>query len=517
MHTVESVWIATHPIPRRPPLDRDEAADVCVVGAGIAGMTAAYLLAREGRRVVVVDDGTIGGGMTSRTTAHLQSAVDDRFHVLERTHGNEGARLIYESHAAAIDAIERIVADERIACEFRRLPGYLFAPPGDTSDEIEREYDAATRAGFADVEIVSRAPIPGLDSGRALRFPRQAQFHPLRYLDGLARAFERLGGRVACGSHAQEIEGGSTAYVRMRDGPVVFATSIVVTTNVTINDRLVLHTKQAPYMTYVVALELRGAIEPALFWDTRQHAEERGDGKAPYHYVRMAELGPLGDVLLVGGEDHKTGQAQDAEARYARLAEWARDRWPIVGAVRYRWSGQVMEPNDGLAYIGRNPADDDNVYVCTGDSGNGMTHGTIAGLLITDLIAGRANPWSSLYDPSRIKLRSAGEFAKENLNVAKQYVTGYASAGDVSDETEIVPGSGAILRRGLSKVAAYRDERGRLHEHSAVCTHLGCIVQWNASERTWDCPCHGSRFSCEGKVINGPANRDLEVAIQTVE
>jgi glycine/D-amino acid oxidase-like deaminating enzyme len=193
----------------------------------------------------------------------------------------------------------------------------------------------------------------------------------------------------------------------MRDGPVVFATSIVVTTNVPINDRVVLHTKQAPYMTYVVALELRDAIEPALLWDTRQRAEEPADGRSPYYYVRMAELGPIGDVLLVGGEDHKTGQAQDAEARYLRLTEWARDRWPIVGAVRYRWSGQVMEPNDGLAYIGRNPADDENVYVCSGDSGNGMTHGTIAGLLITDLITGRDNPWTSLYEPSRVKLKSS--------------------------------------------------------------------------------------------------------------
>src|SRR5688572_127450 len=339
MRKAESVWTATHEIARRPSLDRDEDADVCVIGAGIAGMSTAYVLAREGLRVVIVDDGAVGGGMTSRTTAHLQSAIDDRFHVLAKMHGHEGARLAYESHAAAVDAIERFVADERIACEFRRVDGYLFGPPGDRSDELERELDAAHKAGFSDAVMVSRAPLASFDTGRALRFPRQAQFHPLRYLDGLAQAFERYGGPLACGSHAAEVVGGSSAYVRMRDGPVVFAPSIVVTTNVPINDRLVVHTKQAPYMTYVVGLDLEGPAEYALFWDTRQRDEEPQSGEAPYHYARVVELGEHGNVLIVGGEDHKSGQADDAEARYERLERWARERWPMAGALRYRWGG----------------------------------------------------------------------------------------------------------------------------------------------------------------------------------
>ena len=517
MQAPESVWTATHAIARRPSLDQDEQADVCVVGAGIAGLTTAYLLARDGLRVVVVDDGAIGGGMTSRTTAHLASALDDRFESIEKMRGREAAHLARESHAAAIDAIEAIVAAEQIACEFRRLDGYLFAPPGDDGREIEREFEAARRAGFDDIAIVSNAPVPGVVTGPAIRFPRQGQFHPLRYLDGLAHAFERLGGRIACGSHVEHVEGGASAHARMRDGPVVFARSVVVATNVPINDRLVIHTKQAPYTTFVVALDLRKRIEPALFWDTRQRIDEPTGGDAAYHYVRVAELGVDGDLLVVGGEDHKTGHADDAERRYARLVEWARERWPCAGCVRYRWSGQVMEPIDALAFIGRNPADDDNVFVVTGDSGNGMTHGTIAGLLISDLIAGRDNRWVALYDPSRVTVKAARHFAKENLDVAAQYLRGYATGGEVSDESEIARGTGAILRRGLSKIAAYRDESGRLHERSAVCTHLGCIVQWNSGERTWDCPCHGSRFSCEGKVINGPANRDLEPATQTVE
>jgi Rieske Fe-S protein len=214
-------------------------------------------------------------------------------------------------------------------------------------------------------------------------------------------------------------------------------------------------------------------------------------------------------VLIVGGEDHKTGQADDADERFSRLEAWTRERFPQVQAFEFRWSGQVMEPVDSLALIGRNPLDSDNVYIATGDSGNGMTHGTIAGMLITDLIAGRANPWADLYDPSRKSLGAISEFARENLNVAAQYAD-VVTPGDVEDTGQIAPGKGAIVRRGLKKVAVYRDPDGALHERSAVCTHLGCIVRWNSLEKTWDCPCHGSRFQTDGHVVNGPANSRLE-------
>jgi len=213
------------------------------------------------------------------------------------------------------------------------------------------------------------------------------------------------------------------------------------------------------------------------------------------------------EVLIVGGEDHKTGQADDTDERFVRLEEWTRERFPKAGEVEFRWSGQVMEPVDGLAFIGRNPGDQ-NVYVATGDSGNGMTHGTIAGILITDLILGRDNEWATLYDPSRISLRGIPEFAKENLNAAAQF-TDYVTGGDVDNVRDIARGSGAVIRRGLKKVAVYRDTQGTLHEYSAVCPHLGCMVDWNSPEGTWDCPCHGSRFDSSGKVVNGPASSAL--------
>jgi glycine/D-amino acid oxidase-like deaminating enzyme/nitrite reductase/ring-hydroxylating ferredoxin subunit len=508
-----SCWIATFQPKSRPPLRADISVDVCVIGAGIAGLSVAYQLAKQGRTVAVLDDGPVSGGMSAFTTAHLVNALDDRYFTLERLHGEEGSRLAAASHTAAIDTIEATVNEEGIACDFRRVDGYLFEPPGGDPAIIERERDAVLRAGIDAVELVQRAPIDGFDTGLSLRFPRQGQFHPLKYLNGLVAAIEARGGRVFCDSHAASITGGKGACVKTREGSTVHAAALVVATNVPVNDRLAIHTKQAPYTTYVVGLAIdRGSVAPALYWDTRQSVDEPEDGSGAYHYVRLmaSDWGhPAQDVLIVGGEDHKTGQADDQEERFSRLVQWSRERWPAANRVLFRWSGQIMEPNDGVAFIGRNPMDHDNVYVVTGDSGNGMTHGTVAGLLITDLIQGRANPWHDLYDPGRITLRAAGEFAKENANVAVQYAKGYAGKDDVADVSTLLPGQGAVVRRGLKRAAIYVDEHGQQHALSAVCPHLGCVVAWNAVESTWDCPCHGSRFDCNGKVINGPANRDL--------
>ena len=491
-----SVWMDSAMLPLFPPLASDAEADVCIVGAGIAGLTTAYLLAKAGKSVIVLDDGSIVSGETERTTAHLVTALDDCYVELERLHGEKGAKLAAESHAAAIDQIERIVANEQIDCDFERLNGYLFVPPGANPELLDREMAAAQRAGLSDVEMVPRAPMASFDTGVALRFPQQAQFHPLKYLAKLAEAITRIGGRIRTGTHVSEIEGGDAVRVETSDGHTVRAAAIVVATNSPINNLLVIHTKQAAYRTFVIGAEVpAGSIQPGLYWDTAD----------PYHYVRLARSTSMDNqVLIVGGEDHKTGQADDAEARYDRLEQWARARFPMMGAIAFRWSGQVMEPVDGLAFIGRNPVDKPNVFIATGDSGNGMTHGTIAGILLTDLICGRENPWTSVYEPSRKTLGALGTFAKEGLNVAAQYAD-WVTPGDVTEDASVAPGSGAVIRRGLKKVAVYCDEMGGLHECSAMCPHLEGIVMWNHAERTWDCPCHGSRFDPFGKVLNGPA------------
>ena len=494
--------MATAALPKFPKLVKDERADVCIIGAGIAGLTSAYLLVRSGKSVVVVDDGPIVSGETERTTAHLVTALDDRYIELERLHGKQGAQLAATSHLAAIDTIERIVRDEKINCDFERLDGYLFNALGQTDDLLDRELEATRRAGLSDTEIVDRAPWASFNTGRALRFPRQAQFHPLKYLAALAQAIVRDGGRIFAETRASTINGGKDAHVDTSDGPKIMCSSIVVATNTPANDKLVIHTKQAAYRTYVIGIAVpAGTVPKALYWDT-------GD---PYHYVRLATPDytiTSHDILIVGGEDHKTGQADDAEARYDKLEAWTRERFPMANEVRFRWSGQVMESVDSLAFIGRNPMDHDNVYIITGDSGNGMTHGTIAGLLLTDLIHGRENPWTDLYSPARVTLGAMKNFASETANVAAQYAD-WMTAGDVEKDQLIPCGTGAIVRHGLAKVAIYRDSGGEFHECSAICPHLGAIVGWNHSEKTWDCPAHGSRFDCMGKVLNGPANNDL--------
>lgn len=504
-----SIWMATAAPPSEPKLAHDAKADVCVVGAGIAGMTTAYLLAREGKSVIVLDDGPVGRGQTERTTAHLASAIDDNYFEIERLHGERGARLAADSHMAAIDRIEEIAAKENIECDFERVDGYLFLARGDPLDLLDRELKAAHSAGLIDVERVERAPLEGFDTGPCLRFPRQGQFHPLKYLSGLASAIVRDGGHIFVPAHAAEITGGSPARVRTSDGFTVTVNAVVVATNTPVNDLIAIHTKQAAYLTYVIGARVPGgSIVKALYWDTSD----------PYHYVRLQRGTPnatdkedgggtADDILIVGGEDHKTGQGDNAD-RHARLEAWARERFPVMGDVQFRWSGQVMEPIDGLAFIGRNPLDKDNIFIVTGDSGMGMTHGTIAGILLTDLIIGRDNRWATLYDPSRKTLRGAKEYLKETANMASQYAD-WAMPGDVSTVDEIPPGTGAILRRGLTKAAVYRENDGHLYEMSAVCTHLGCIVAWNPAEKTWDCPCHGSRFDAHGQVLNGPANANL--------
>jgi glycine/D-amino acid oxidase-like deaminating enzyme/nitrite reductase/ring-hydroxylating ferredoxin subunit len=484
-------------MPETGPIPDDTVADVCVVGAGLAGLTTAYLLARAGKAVVVLDQGSIAAGETGRTTAHLSNEIDDSYQEIERLHGADGARMAAESHTAAIAAIEDIVRKERIACDFFRVDGYLFAAKAEQREWLDDELAAAQRAGLTGVEHVARAPLGSFDTGPALRFPQQAQFHPLKYIAGLAHAFKREGGRLYTGTHATSIAGGDPARVETVTGRVVRADTVVVATNTPINDLVAIHTKQAAYRTYAIGVLIRkGTIPLALFWDTED----------PYHYVRLQPHDDEHDVLIVGGEDHKTGQAEDMENRYARLLEWTRRRIPEIGPVAFEWSGQIMESIDGLAFIGRNPHDEPNVFIATGDSGMGMTHGTIAGLLLCDLILGRDNPWAGLYDPSRVRIGAAGEFAQENINAAAQYIDWLARGESVKN---IPPGCGAVVRDGLTKIAVYRDPDGGLHARSAVCPHLSCIVHWNPGEQSWDCPCHGSRFDPYGKVLNGPAMSDL--------
>jgi len=498
-----SLWMDSVSIPSYPALTDGADTEVCIIGAGIAGLTTAYLLAREGRQVIVIDDGQIGSGETSRTTAHLSNEIDDGYVEIARVHGSEGARIAAASHTAAIEFIEQFVRANNVDCGFTRVDGFLFLAEGDSTDVLDAELDAARLAGLV-VEKVARAPLASFDTGECLRFPDQARFHPLAYLAALAEAFVAAGGRIFCGTHVKNTEakdGRVTVSIEKPDVKVM-ANTLVVCTNSPIHDLYTMHTKQAPYRSYVVAAHVpRGTVTDALYWDTDD----------PYHYARLqpASKPDAHDLLIVGGEDHKTGQETDMQARFDHLERWTRERFPSVVDFPYHWSGQVLEPADMLAFIGRNPGDD-NVFICTGDSGMGMTHGTMAGKIITDLIMQRDNPWAMLYDPSRISINydALRTFVRENANVGVMYAD-WLRPRNGESPTELACGEGKVIRRKTHPVAIYRDDAGELHEMTAVCPHLKCIVHWNTLEKSWDCPCHGSRFDAYGKVFTGPAVSSL--------
>jgi glycine/D-amino acid oxidase-like deaminating enzyme/nitrite reductase/ring-hydroxylating ferredoxin subunit len=494
-----SLWMGTKVLEDAPVLDKAEKTDIVIVGSGIAGMSVAWELVRAGKDVVILDRGPIGMGMTSRTTAHLTAQCDDGFHQLIGRRGEAIAKAWYQSQATSIDRIEAHQEELEINCSFRRLEGYLFHAPGTDIQILEREYQA-TRAVGMQVFREQGVPFAGQDKTFSLRYPDQATFHPLKYLDGLAAAIRKAGARFYAETTVEKVEEDAKGVtVITGGGHAVTAKQAVIATNSPINDRYAIHTKQAPYRTYAMAFFLpRGALPDALYWDTLE----------AYHYVRLQPGRGDNDYLIVGGGDHKTGEADDADARFLALEAWMRNLLPSLGKEKYRWSGQIQDTLDYCGFIGLNPASK-RTYVSTGDSGQGMTHGSVAGLLISDLILKGESPWTEVYDPSRKPVKAASTFLSENLTVPKNFAE-YVAPGERGSWDELKPGEGAIVRRGLSKVAAYRDENGQLYLRSARCPHLGCHVHWNSFERCWDCPCHGSQFAPDGTALNGPAFSALE-------
>lgn len=499
-----SLWMGTAFIQRAEPLASNLDADVAVIGSGIAGLSIAYELARLRQTVIVLDRGPIGGGMTARTSAHLASQLDDFYYELIKMRGADEARLYFQSQAAALDRVEEIQSIESIDCDFRRLDGYLIPASRDDIATLEQEIEACHQVGFFGVAW-GEAPLAGGANGRCLRFPNQGRFHPLKYLDGLARCIRRDGGRLFAETAVVSVtEEGGEVVVRTEGGNIVRAKAAVVATNSPINDWIAVHTKQAPYRTYVIAGRIpRGSVADALYWDTLD----------PYHYVRIQPGDKDYDWLIVGGEDHKTGQANDQKERIARLREWARSHFPGMQHEEYSWSGQVLEPVDYAAYVGRNPGNE-NVYVVTGDSGEGLSNGVAGSLILRDLVVGRENAWASAYEPDRVSVKSVGDYVSENVTMAGNLAE-HVTSGELSSLDELKAGQGALVRRGTKKLAAYRDEQGTIHLRSATCTHAGCVVHWNPFEICWDCPCHGSHFSVDGQPLNAPAFKPLAEEPQT--
>lgn len=493
-----SLWTESALLPEFPALEQDLDTDVLVVGGGIAGVTAALVLARAGKQVALIEARRVGSGETGHTTAHLTEIIDTGYHALESKFGKEGAQLAAASSRAAIDRMEAFVDELAIECSFTRVPAYLFARNEQQRRELATELESLSRvvphAAWAEL-----FPLP-LEIAGAVRIERQARIHPLKYLAGLVRAFVAAGGTVFESTRLLDVADGSPCRVPT-PGSVITAKDVLVLTNSPVSSRFAFHTKIASYRTYALALRLRTAFPDALFWDM----------DSPYHYVRKQES-PLGSFVIVGGEDHKTGQREDSAASYEALGEWAATHFGPL-EIEARWSGQVVEPADGLPFIGKN-ADDEHVYTATGFSGNGMTFGTLAGLILADDLLGQKSPWAELYDSNRKKpLAQAREVLAENLNVASRMVTDRFAASAIEDVDDLPRGEACLVRAHGKVLAVYRDDAGQTHVRSAVCTHLGCIVRWNDAERSWDCPCHGSRFDVDGSILNGPATAPLDSAV----
>jgi glycine/D-amino acid oxidase-like deaminating enzyme/nitrite reductase/ring-hydroxylating ferredoxin subunit len=495
MPNYNSLWAEAAPAPPHPPLDGNVTADVVVVGGGITGVTAALLLARAGSRVAVVEARRIGKGETGRTTAHLTEALDTRYHVLISRFGRAGARLAAAAQREAIDRIAALCDELAIACDFRRLPGYLYAEQREQLAELHAEAEAARSLGLA-ATLEPGVPLPFPAAG-SLRWENQATLHPRIYLQALADAFVGAGGRIFEETQVVEIDEGEPCRV-ITDRGTVLARAVIVAAHVPISNRFLLHSKLAAYRTYALGVELPdGAGEGAtgLFWDMEE----------PYHYLRAQRVNGR-RYLVVGGEDHKVGEREDTEAGFFHLEEWVRRHFRReVAATDYRWSGQIVHSLDGLPYVGHNSLSS-RVFVATGYGGNGVTQGTLAAMVLTDLARGLPSRYRELLDATRIKpLASVKSFITENVDYPKHLIGDRLPHPGVEALAGIAPGEGQVLSIGRERLAVYRNNNGALSALSPVCTHLGCLVHWNTSEKSWDCPCHGSRYDPHGRVLNGPA------------
>ena len=489
-----SLWQSTVSAPRFEPLRGELRADVAVVGAGITGITAALLLAQRGKSVVVLERDVVGGGETGNTTAHITVAVDYRYHFIRRKYSAAEARAMADASSASMAKIAELVEQYSIDCHFRRVPAYLYTEKRKYVSELKSEAAAAREAGL-DAQWTTDVPLP-FETRGAVLWPDQAQFHPGEYLAGLTKQAVAAGVRIFERTPVTEIKHGGPCIVRTDQGAVT-ADAVFQATNVPVVGFTLVHTKGAPYRTYAMAWRVEGEHPDGLFWDTAD----------PYHYTRWQETAD-GTFLIVGGEDHRVGEEEDTEGAFARLEEYARTYFG-VGTPDYRWSGQVIEPHGGLPLFGGSH----NVFISTGYAGQGMTMGTLGAMIVTDLITGVENGWADVFRYDRVHAHmTTREFITENLHFPGHLIPDRLTSADVeaSSVAAVPAGEGMILKLEGKKVAAYRDDAGTLFCVSPICPHMKCDVAWNNAEKTWDCPCHGSRFKPDGEVLNGPAHAPLE-------
>jgi glycine/D-amino acid oxidase-like deaminating enzyme/nitrite reductase/ring-hydroxylating ferredoxin subunit len=477
-----------------PKLDENKDTDVVVIGGGITGLTTALLLTDAGKKVILLEALNIGDGTTGFSSCHLTTDLDEEYQNIASDFDEDIMRLVADSRKAGINFIEKTCRSKNIACDFQRVPGYLFTEMAEDVSRLKDEFEFASLAGL-NVSLTDNLPL-SFGQRKALKFENQAQFNAQKYLNGIAAYLRENGCGIFENSRVSHVEEKDDYFWVRTSSAIVKAKNLVMATHTPVFFN-VLQAVIAPYRSYVMAAKLNSGNYPeGLFWDTAE----------PYHYIRTYESNE-NKYLVVGGEDHKTGHEENSEKNFQRLEKYIRERFDVQ-EISFRWSGQYYEPADGLPYIGRSPFSRKS-YLATGFSGDGLVYGTIAGLIISDLIMGKENKWEEAYDSTRLTpAASAYDFIKENTDVVKHYVADRIKA-EAKELSEVKPGEGKIVTLDGQKIAASRDENGGLNACSPSCPHMGCFVKWNNSEKSWDCPCHGSRFNNKGEVIYGPAVKSL--------
>lgn len=502
----QSFWKEiTGEVPPFPSLTDHIETEIAIIGGGITGITAALQLRKAGHRVVVLEADKVGGGTTGYSTGNLYVPVQPYYQTIINKFDEKIAATVAHARKAAIDFVEQTAREKSIECQFHRRPFYYYVKDEKNLPKLEREVSALQKAGI-EIDYTYDFPLPE-DYIKAARIDNQARFNPYEYVSALASKLQVEGCQIFENSRVTDVKEEERCVVTTTSGQVI-ADKVIMATH-TPKGFNVVQTLVGPYRSYVVAVSLEGDYPDGNFWDL---------DKQPAHAISSHSTGEKLDMLMFAGNHHKTGQAEEShEKNYAEIEAYIR-RYYKVKSIGYQWSAQHYSPADGLPYIGNSTRTTDRIYMATGFSADGLTYGTVAGILLADLIMKKENPWEKAFSSTRFTpLASAEKFIKENLNVAKEYAKDYTKKQDEKAFASLRNGDAQILELDGGKVAAHRDEHGKMHVVSAVCTHLGCIVHFNDAEKTWDCPCHGSRFGLDGKVIEGPAYEPLpKIEVQTI-
>ena len=470
--------------------------DCLIIGAGITGLTAAVLLQQQGKKIALVDAHNVGFGTTGGTSAHINTFADTTYPEAESAFGEEGAKLFAEAINKGAGIIKQLITELHIDCQYETKTGYLYAETDDEAKQLDDIYKGFVKVGVP-ANYTEKVPTP-VSYIKALEIPGQAQFHPIEYLLALKDAFLKAGGHLFENTLIDSLHHDGDVHNAISDYKSISAKKVIYATHLP-PGITVFSFKCAPYRSYVLAVTLQDNNYPdALIYDSQE----------PYHYVRTHQINEQ-NLLLIGGNDHKTGH-DDPEKAFADLEAYAR-KYYNVAEVKYRWSSQYYIPADGLPYVGQIPFMDDGVYTATGFNGNGMMLGSISGRILADKVLGIESKYEQIFSSSRIKpIDGFTEFVKENADVAYRFVADRFGVEEKDSLQQLQPGTGQVVEFNDKKMAVYRDKEGAIHALDPVCTHAGCIVNFNAAECTWDCPCHGGRFAIDGSVLTGPPTKGLE-------